>query len=247
MGQPESFETLRSRRQWLAWSAASAVLTAWGCTRGGAKAPLAAAALRPEDLARLVDDGQLWPIVLRSPGGRGVLRRRARALSAGERQHLVSLDVHMRATLAGTGSGVGLAAPQVGISARVVLVKLGARGSTPKLDIFVNPRIVERSDDVELDYEGCLSIPDVCGLVRRTRSLVIEHGLPDEPARRLEVSGFDARIFQHEIDHLDGVLYIDRVEGGLEPMDQLKQLREELRKQRPQLAARPRLGTTVLL
>lgn len=142
----------------------------------------------------------------------------------------------MRASLHASNRGVGLAAPQVGIGARAIVVMIGARSDSPRVEFFVNPRIVQRSDDVTLDYEGCLSVPDVCGLVRRTRAIVIEHGLPEGATQKLEVTGFDARIFQHEIDHLDGVLYIDRVEGGLQPKEKLKELREQLRREHPGLA-----------
>jgi len=158
------------------------------------------------------------------------LRSRARPIALADQPHLATLDRRMRATLESSG-GVGLAAPQIGIGVRAILVMLDARGDAPHVELFFNPRLVERSDEIALDYEGCLSIQGVCGLVRRNQSIVVEHGTPDQTPRRIEVTGFDARIFQHEVDHLDGVLYIDRVEGKLQPMDKLKELRDELRQQ----------------
>ena len=175
----------------------------------------------------------------RTPGQDGVLRQLARPLTRADAAHIDRLEACLRASLQASERGVGLAAPQVGISARAIVVMIGARTDSPRVEFFVNPRIVQRSDDLTLDYEGCLSVPDVCGLVRRNRSVVVEHGMIEGATRRLEVSGFDARIFQHEIDHLDGVLYIDRVEGGLQPKDRLKQLREQLRKDHPELAMAP--------
>lgn len=148
----------------------------------------------------------------------------------------------MRATLL-SSKGVGLAAPQIGIGARAILVMHGVRPVTPgsptepHVEWYVNPRIVERGDEVTLDYEGCLSIAEVCGLVRRHRRVVVEHGVAGAPRRHVEVTGFDARIFQHEIDHLDGVLYVDRVEGGLQPKERLKELRDQLRRDHPQEVA----------
>jgi peptide deformylase len=150
---------------------------------------------------------------------------------------LTLLEKRLRESLAASDKGVGIAAPQIGIGARAILVTLGARSDKPSTQFFANPRIVFRSDDISLDYEGCLSVPDVCGLVRRNRSVSVEYVAASGAVQTIDVSGFDARIFQHEIDHLDGVLYVDRVEGGLQPKDHLKQLREQLRRDRPELAS----------
>lgn len=178
-------------------------------------------------------------IVQRVPGQVTVLRRQARMLTTSDGESVAVLERRMRETLSATKGGVGLAAPQVGVGARGIIVMLGARGDSPRVEFFMNPRIVERSDEITMDYEGCLSIQDVCGLVKRNRQVVIEHGLEGFAAQRLEVSDFDARIFQHEIDHLDGVLYIDRVDGELQPRERLKELREKLREQQPKLACTP--------
>ena len=194
------------------------------------------AGLSANDRALVSSPSEALPIVLRTPGQDGVLRHLARQLTLDDAAQIDRLEAHLRASLAASNRGVGLAAPQVGIGARAVVVMLGARSDKPSVGFYVNPRIVQRSDDVTLDYEGCLSVPDVCGMVRRNRSIVIEHGMPEGAALRIEVTGFDARIFQHEIDHLDGVLYIDRVEGGLQPKDRLKELRDQLRKEHPELA-----------
>lgn len=174
-------------------------------------------------------------IVQRTPTQDGVLRHQARPLTPADTPLLGRVEARMRTTLT-ESKGVGLAAPQVGLGARAILVMLGARTPSPKVLFFVNPRIVQRSDDLTADYEGCLSVPDVCGLVRRNRSVVIEHGVPGETPLRLEATGFDARIFQHEIDHLEGILYLDRVEGSVQPKDRLKELRDQLRKDHPELA-----------
>ena len=105
---------------------------------------------------------------------------------------------------------VGLAAPQIGELARVVVVDV--RGH-PKADtdngllVLVNPRVVEAQGS-EVAREGCLSIPDLTANVRRATSIVVEHA---EGAVRC--LGFEARCVQHELDHLDGVLFLDRVES----------------------------------
>jgi peptide deformylase len=112
--------------------------------------------------------------------------------------------------------GVGLAAPQVGISQRVIVVEYAepnddpeAPPQTPKLYAVANPEIVRHSSDTEFGNEGCLSIPGYIGEVERYSSVTVKglnrHGEPF----RLKAKGWLARIFQHEINHLDGILYID--------------------------------------
>jgi peptide deformylase len=105
--------------------------------------------------------------------------------------------------------GVGLAAPQVGVSQRVIVVD----PRDPEIAPFalVNPEIVEFSDEVERAEEGCLSIPGLKELVDRSYAVRV-HGLNRDGGRMvLEAEGFLARILQHEVDHLDGILFVDRV------------------------------------
>jgi len=155
-------------------------------------------------------------------------------------EHLELFEKRMRETLQHSEGGVGIAGPQINVSARAILVTLGARADNPVTQFFINPRIFQRSDDITLDYEGCLSIPGLCGLVKRNRHIIVEHGLVGRRTR-IEASDFDARIFQHEIDHLEGVLYIDRVDGETHPREKLRELREKLREQQPKTACTPML------
>ncbi len=105
--------------------------------------------------------------------------------------------------------GVGLAAPQVGVSRRVVVVDLGEEGSGPLA--LADPRVVEKSDEEERAEEGCLSVPGVAALVQRPLRVTIEAaGRRGEPVR-LQAEGLLARCLQHEVDHLDGILFLDRV------------------------------------
>ena len=105
---------------------------------------------------------------------------------------------------------VGLAAPQIGELTRVIAVDV--RGH-PKADtengllVLANPRIVD-ADGSEVAREGCLSIPDLTANVRRATRVVVEHA-----GGRVECLGFEARCVQHELDHLDGILFLDRVES----------------------------------
>jgi len=105
--------------------------------------------------------------------------------------------------------GVGLAANQVGDERRIAVVDTGGRDA--RRLVLINPRIVERSDEVETSEEGCLSIPDIYGEVERPTSVTFEALDRGGRPYRLKVSGFEARAVQHEIDHLDGVLFLDHL------------------------------------
>ena len=113
-------------------------------------------------------------------------------------------------TMRSFGACVGLAAPQIGELVRVVAVDV--RGH-PKAEtdngllVLVNPRVVE-AEGAEVAREGCLSIPDVTANVRRATRVVVAHS-----GGSVESQGFEARCVQHEIDHLDGILFLDRVES----------------------------------
>ena len=114
--------------------------------------------------------------------------------------------------------GVGIAGPQVGLNRRVVAVQRFDKEGEP-FEVYANVRIVWMSDSLACGPEGCLSVPDRRGNVLRSQQIVIEyadlaslsHSCDDIPMARDTVSGFTAVIFQHEIDHLEGVLYIDRL------------------------------------
>ena len=104
--------------------------------------------------------------------------------------------------------GVGLAANQVGAPRRVAVVDVG--DDDPPALVLINPTIVERSGS-ETAEEGCLSIPDIFGDVERAQSIVLEATDRDGRPYRVTVSGFKARAVQHEIDHLDGILFLDHL------------------------------------
>lgn len=107
--------------------------------------------------------------------------------------------------------GVGIAAPQVGVSRRMVAVQRYDKQGAP-FEFFLNPEIVAMLGEKQLGGEGCLSIPDMRGEVMRAWSIVLKYRDLDFAEQTDTVNGFTAVIFQHEVDHLDGVLYIDRME-----------------------------------
>ena len=108
-------------------------------------------------------------------------------------------------------AGVGIAAPQVGILRRLVAVQRFDKEGEP-FEFYINPKIVEYEDNWILSEEGCLSVPDFRGDLLRAKSIKISYRDTQYRLHREEVEGFTAIIFQHEIDHLDGILYIDHLD-----------------------------------
>ena len=109
-------------------------------------------------------------------------------------------------------SGVGLAGPQVHESVRVFVAALDPEGrGDSEAMVFVNPEITVVGDEVAEGWEGCLSIPDIRGQVPRARSIRVTALDRDGKRVDLEATDFPARVIQHETDHLDGVLFFDRM------------------------------------
>jgi peptide deformylase len=126
--------------------------------------------------------------------------------------------------------GVGLAAPQVGINKRLMVYNQS--GDKKKwLDevIMVNPKIVEYSESVDVEREGCLSFPGMNGEVQRSKWIKVEALNLKGKKIKKKFNGWEARIFQHEYDHLDGILYPDRLteEGKEEVKGRLEELIQE--------------------
>lgn len=109
--------------------------------------------------------------------------------------------------------GVGLAAPQVGVSKRFVVIGIPVddNGDQGKLHVFnmVNPEIIDEGEEIDLLEEGCLSLPEITVNVERPTKIVVEYQNLDGETIELEAEGMFAKVIQHEIDHLDGVLITD--------------------------------------
>jgi peptide deformylase len=142
-----------------------------------------------------------------------VLRRKARKITDFG-QDLQTLLDDMIETMR-EAPGVGLAAPQVNISLRAIVVEYNDNEDKevpPKLYTVINPEITRFSNETETGTEGCLSIPGYVGDVKRSLSITVKgqnrHGQPI----KIKANDWLARIFQHEVDHLDGVLFPDRAE-----------------------------------
>jgi peptide deformylase len=110
--------------------------------------------------------------------------------------------------------GVALAAPQIGCPVRIIVVDVSRKKgeSGHGLVVLLNPRIV-RQDQERIVREGCLSVPDYTGNVLRYEQTVVEGFSPEGAPVMLTASGFEALAFQHELDHLDGMLFLDRIQS----------------------------------
>ena len=150
--------------------------------------------------------------------GHPVLRQPARSLEPDEigSASLAQLIEDMVDTLHDYG-GIGLAAPQIGESKRLAIIDIpggptryGELESMP-LTVFINP-VIDVIDPATAGYwEGCLSVPGLRGFVERPQHVKISYTTVDGGTDELELTGFFATVFQHEFDHLDGVLYVDRL------------------------------------
>ena len=135
-----------------------------------------------------------------------VLRRRAEALKVSnwDKTELYKLAEDMILTMK-KAPGVGLAAPQIGKSIRFIVVE-----RVPDPMILINPEIIEHSLLKDTLEEGCLSVPGKYGLIKRYKSVKVKALTLEGKTVELSAKGFLAEILQHEIDHLNGILYIDK-------------------------------------
>ena len=141
--------------------------------------------------------------------GSQVLRTRAAPVAAvtGETRRLIA---DMFDTMYEAG-GIGLAAPQVGVSERVLVVDVPDGDDARHVHALVNPVVVESGDATDKASEGCLSLPGMEEFVTRPVRVTVEGMTPGGETVRIEADGLLARALQHEVDHLDGILFIDRL------------------------------------
>ncbi len=143
-----------------------------------------------------------------------VLRTPARTVSSFKSDDIQLLASRMLASVMDSATrGVGIAAPQVGISRQAVLVQRFDKAEKP-FELILNP-VIKRTSAFMTGYnEGCLSIPGYRGWVERPDTIWVEYKDIKGRQQKEKVHGFTARIFQHEIDHLHGILYTDRIPAG---------------------------------
>ena len=161
--------------------------------------------------------------------GDPVLRRKAHKITQIDRDiRLLAED--MVETLRDSG-GVGLAAPQIGESIRMIVVEYpeddSVEDSPMKTYKVINPEIIWRSEETVEGSEGCLSIPGYVGTVERNESIKVKGLSVFGRPMKINASGWLARIFQHEIDHLEGICYIDRATEIYKPSENPEEGSEE--------------------
>jgi peptide deformylase len=147
--------------------------------------------------------------------GHPVLREKAKPVEAFGTPELRALFEDMKETMAAK-NGAGLAAPQIGVSQRIVIFGVDHNPRYPDAEevpftVLVNPKLVMLTREVEEDWEGCLSVPGMRGVVPRyTKLRYSGFDIEGNPIERV-AEGFHARVVQHECDHLDGILYPQRM------------------------------------
>jgi peptide deformylase len=152
--------------------------------------------------------------------GNPLLRQKASIIENIHDEDIQKLIENLMATV-GNANGVGIAAPQVAESKRLFIVASRPNPRYPNAPEMeptpmINPTIVANSTEVVKDWEGCLSIPGIRGLIPRYQAVEVEYTDQNAKLQKQEFTDFIARIFQHEHDHLDGIVFLDRLETTLD-------------------------------
>ena len=150
--------------------------------------------------------------------GAKVLRLKAAAVTDSQSTEIQQLIKTLQNTLAST-QGVGIAAPQISESKQVIIIASRPSPRYPNAPlmeptVMINPAFQALSDTTEKDWEGCLSIPGIRALVPRYKDIQITYSNEQGTVVEAKLEGFVARVFQHEVDHLEGKVYLDRVENN---------------------------------
>jgi peptide deformylase len=158
-----------------------------------------------------------------------ILKARARPVGAGEMERVRGLVPLMLATMY-RAPGIGLAAPQVGVGLRFAVVDL-MPDDKPTPIALINPEVIARSEELATREEGCLSLPGQYADVTRPARVTVRYTAVDGARRQIEADGLLAACLQHEIDHLDGILFVDHL-SALKRNMILRRLAKEIRQKR---------------
>ncbi|MEY3289031.1 MAG: peptide deformylase [Pseudomonadota bacterium] len=150
--------------------------------------------------------------------GAPILRLQAQVITDIQSFEIQQIIKTLKDTLA-TTEGVGIAAPQINVSKRIIIIASRPTLRYPKAPlmeptVMINPAFKMLSDTREKDWEGCLSIPGIRALVPRYQEIQITYNNEQGDLVEARLEGFVARVFQHEFDHLEGMVYLDRVEDN---------------------------------
>ncbi|YAF96272.1 MAG: peptide deformylase [Nodularia sp. CChRGM 3473] len=160
---------------------------------------------------------ELMPIIQL---GNPILRQKAAWVENIQDAHIQNLIDDLTVTVA-KANGVGIAAPQVAASYRLFIVASRPNLRYPHAPVMeptamINPRIVAHANEIVKGWEGCLSVPGIRGLVPRYQAVEVAYTDRNGKLQKQELTDFVARIFQHEYDHLDGIVFVDRLENNLD-------------------------------
>lgn len=149
--------------------------------------------------------------------GNPILRQKAALVDNIQSERIQKLIEDLMATVA-QANGVGIAAPQVAEQERLFIVASRPNPrypNAPEMEptAIINPKIMAHSTEIEKGWEGCLSIPGIRGLVPRYQAIEVEYTDRNGKLQKKEFNDFVARIFQHEYDHLDGIVFVDRLDS----------------------------------
>ncbi|WP_193194077.1 peptide deformylase [Nostoc sp. MG11] len=152
--------------------------------------------------------------------GNPILRQKAVWVDNTQDEQIQKLIEDLVATVA-KANGVGIAAPQVAESYRLLIVASRPNPrypNAPEMEptAMINPRIIAHSIEIVKGWEGCLSVPGIRGLIPRYQAIEVEYTDRNGKLQKQELTDFVARIFQHEYDHLDGIVFVDRLETTLD-------------------------------
>lgn len=161
--------------------------------------------------------GELLPIIQL---GDPILRQKATLVENVSDERIQKLIDDLTTTVA-QANGVGIAAPQVAESCRLFIVASRPNPrypNAPEMEptAMINPKIIAHSTEIVKGWEGCLSIPGIRGLVPRSQAIEVEYTDRNGKLQKQEFTDFVARIFQHEYDHLDGIVFLDKLESTLD-------------------------------
>jgi peptide deformylase len=161
--------------------------------------------------------GELLPIIQL---GNPILRRKSALIENIQDDRIQKLIDDLMATVA-QANGVGIAAPQIAQSCRLFIVASRPNPrypNAPEMEptAMINPKIIASSTEIVKGWEGCLSIPGIRGLVPRSQAIEVEYTDRNGKLQKQEFTDFVARIFQHEYDHLDGIVFLDKLESTLD-------------------------------
>lgn len=154
--------------------------------------------------------------------GNPTLRQKAAWVENIQDEHIQQLIDDLITTVV-KANGVGIAAPQVAESYRLLIVASRPNARYPyapemEPKAMINPKIIAHSTEVVKGWEGCLSVPGIRGFIPRYQTIEVEYTDRNGQVQTQEFTDFVARIFQHEYDHLDGIVFVDRLENTLDMM-----------------------------